>query len=304
MRQEKISVVFPIFGDFARKRLFLAIESVKLQDYPNIEIIVSEQNSKPTYKKQAKKQGVKYIHFKPRKGKAMYNVGYVRNRGIKHASGKYVYLNDSDIVFLNKSFLTRLHKLLKESKAAYLAFPPMKRLILSQFDSFYEKVRNNGLKKEIENLSFPDGYTTYKGKTNKIKVVRYGYYRKKYTIPINDFKKITKDELKKYGYALLFFTFHAGGTFVEKKKLITVGGYCENFIGWAYDDVDLQVKLSQISKTRRISIPKRKSYEVLHLDHKNNFNKEKYNRNQKVFEERLKIDIKTLIREDKRKNKF
>ncbi len=305
MKSEKISIIFPIFGSFDVKRLFLAVESVKIQDYPNIEIVVSEQNTHPTYKEKAREQGVKYVYSKIKKNEDFYNIGYVRNVGIKDATGKYLYLNDSDIIFLRKSFLSNLYKLYKKKKPSYLLFPPMKRLIKSQLTSFYERVQKNGLFYEIKKLNFPDGYTTNRNKTDKLKVLKYGYYKKKYTIPLKDFKKIGKKDLEKYGYGLLFFTYHAGAVFVERKKVITVGGYCQNYHAWGYEDVDLQIKLNKVFKTKhRMSIPKTKNYDVLHLDDRNNFSKKGYDRNTRIFKERMEGNFIDLARRDKKVNKF
>lgn len=302
MTHEKISIIFPVFGTFDPVRLQLAVQSARLQDYSDLEIIISEQNNRPTCATLARKLGVSYIHAKPKHAENPYNVSRVRNNGVRASHGRYLYLNDSDIIFLRRSYLSDLYKLLKKNKSSYLLFPPMKRLDISHFRSFVTGALRKGLEKAMDELSFPDGHTTYSGTSDAVKVMRYGYGNKKYTILTSLLNNISKEELEKYGYGLLSFTYHAGGMLVPRKAFLQVGGYCEEYLGWGYDDVDLQVKLSRYSKKKRMSIPKTKRYEVLHLDHKKNLDKVRYDRNKGIFEHRMKQDIRTLISHDKQRN--
>jgi glycosyltransferase involved in cell wall biosynthesis len=304
MKTEKISIVFPVFGKFNRDKLLLAIKSVQIQDYPNIEIIISEQNATPTCKEISKRNKLKYKFSTIEEGRGEYNIGFVRNQGIKFATGKYIYLTDSDIVFMDKSYLSNVCKLFKKYKPSHLGHPPMKRLLEEHFKDFYKNVEENGVMNALNLLSFPDGYTTTTSKGDQIKVFKYGYYMKKYTLPLKEFKKLSKADKEKYGYGLFFFTYHAGAIFTETKRVVSLGGYYEGFKGWGYDDVDLQVRISKLAKKRSRSIPKTSQFNVLHLDHKNNFSKSTYIKNEKLFFERTEMNFKKLMKIDVKTNKF
>jgi len=300
----KISVVLPIFGTFDRDKLFLAVESIKMQDYPNVEIIISEQNNESTCRAFAKQQNITYTFSKMRQDDSVYNIGYVRNQGIKAATGAYLYLTDSDIVFMGTTFLSEVLALYKKQKPAYLRYPPMRRMLEVHLDDFYQSTLTQGIGQAISQLRFPDGYTTTVDEKDKIIVVKYGYYKKKYTIPQKYFKKISKKDLEKYGYGLMFFTTHPGTIFTETKHVVALGGYYEGFRGWGYDDVDLQVRLTALTNKRANAMPNKVAFRVLHLDHKMNFRKDLYHINEAAFFERCEIPVKKLSKADRTANKF
>jgi len=303
---KRVSVVYPVFGNISEQQLEAVLSSVTNQDYSNIEIVLSEENPNSRFKTIANKFGATYVFNKTNGFE--YNIGRVRNAGLHAASGTYVYSSDADIVFLRSDYISRLVKQYKISGKAYLSFPPMKRLLKVDQTSFYNDVSNHGLERAITALNFSDGYTTNSNPDKKLKVLRYGYYKKRYTIFTEEFKKISSAELKKYGYGLLHFTYHAGTIFTTAKALQAVGGYYENHDGWGGDDVYVQVKLGKYFKSKkghlRSSIPKTSVFTVLHLDHKKRFSKQKYQDNQDVLWNRLARDYKKIIAEDRKENGF
>lgn len=100
---DKVSVIIPTYNRF--KYLLNAIQSVKNQTYKNIEIIVVNDCSTEKEYYSYHWNGVKIIHLKEnsRKKFGYPCAGYVRNQGIKVASGKYVaFLDDDDCWLPNK----------------------------------------------------------------------------------------------------------------------------------------------------------------------------------------------------------
>ena len=99
---ELVSVIVPTFNRF----IFLlnTIQSIKSQTYSNIEIIVVNDCSteKEYYYYKWKENGITIIHME-KNSKEIFKfacAGYVRNKGIENASGKYIaFCDDDDIWF-------------------------------------------------------------------------------------------------------------------------------------------------------------------------------------------------------------
>ena len=102
---DKVSVIIPSFNRF--KFLLNAIKSVKEQTHNNLEIIVINDSStdKSYYEYDWEKNNIIIIHLEENsKKKFGYGcVGYIRNQGIKKATGKYIsFCDDDDIWFPRK----------------------------------------------------------------------------------------------------------------------------------------------------------------------------------------------------------
>lgn len=100
---DKVSVIIPTYNRF--QYLLNAIESVQKQSYKNIEIIVINDCSTDKQYYNHEWNDVIMIHLqKNSKDIFGYNcAGYVRNEGLKVATGKYIaFCDDDDIWFPNK----------------------------------------------------------------------------------------------------------------------------------------------------------------------------------------------------------
>jgi glycosyltransferase involved in cell wall biosynthesis len=105
-----VSVVIPTYNRF--KYLLNLIESIKSQTYPNIEIIVvNDCSTEKSYYEYAW-EGINIIHLKEN-SKSIFGyacAGYVRNKGIEQAKGKYIaFCDDDDIWFPEKIELQIKH---------------------------------------------------------------------------------------------------------------------------------------------------------------------------------------------------
>lgn len=102
---DKVSVVIPTYNRF--NYLLNTIKSVKEQTYSNIEIIVVNDKSTQNeyYEHDWELNNIKIIHLE-HNSKDIFGygcAGYVRNKGIEVASGKYIaFCDDDDIWFPNK----------------------------------------------------------------------------------------------------------------------------------------------------------------------------------------------------------
>ena len=85
----KVSIIVPTYN--SSKFLGECLDSVKIQSYKNIELIVVDNNSKDNTKEIAKKYTDKVFNKGPERSAQV-------NYGVEQASGKYVYKIDSDFV--------------------------------------------------------------------------------------------------------------------------------------------------------------------------------------------------------------
>lgn len=100
-----VSVIIPTYNRFSF--LLNTIHSIRLQTYSNIEIIVvNDKSTQPEYySHEWNKENIKIIHLE-QNSKDIFgyaSAGYVRNQGIKCASGRYIaFCDDDDVWFPNK----------------------------------------------------------------------------------------------------------------------------------------------------------------------------------------------------------
>ncbi|MBQ8058635.1 MAG: glycosyltransferase family 2 protein [Prevotella sp.] len=120
MEKSLVSVIIPSHG--GGQYLERAVDSVLSQTYPNIEIIVVDDNGIGTpnqlstqqiMQKYCSNEKVKYVCHKVNK-----NGSIARNTGFKHSSGKYIALLDDDDEYLPKK-IERQVKLLDSLSQEY-----------------------------------------------------------------------------------------------------------------------------------------------------------------------------------------
>lgn len=101
---DKVSVIIPTYNRF--KYLLNTVESIRKQTYTNFEIIVVNDAStqKEYYDFDWNAIDVKMIHLDVNTKQIFGYVscGYVRNRGIEEATGKYIAFCDDDDIWFSK----------------------------------------------------------------------------------------------------------------------------------------------------------------------------------------------------------
>lgn len=103
MNTDKVSVIIPSYNRF--DYLLNAIEHIKKQTYQNIEIIVINDCSTQEQYYTHNWENIKIIHLSKNGKEILGHIssGYVRDYGIKIATGKYIaFCDDDDIWFSNK----------------------------------------------------------------------------------------------------------------------------------------------------------------------------------------------------------
>lgn len=297
----KVSVIIPLYGTFDFERVQMSIESLKAQKRVDLEISVVEQSDSP---KLSGLKGITYMHTQPLlSSDGFFIPGLVRNLAAKSSRGEFIYNNDGDIIFIDSYYLYNLLQLMGGSDRTCLYHPSMRRLPLENFKGFKNRFKNGGIQKALEDLDLSQPY----GATYTDNFVRVRHFKKevdgKLEISVatqKDHKAYLKEDNQ--GKEPFFYTLHihAGGTLMRKDQFETIGGYCEDFVGWGCHDVDLQYKLRMLFDLKNISQISR--LEVLHLDHKREyFSNHTWAQNRTLLIERQSLPLENIVRLDKEK---
>jgi len=292
----QISILIPFFGNFDNRRLETAIKSVQDQSEKRIELLICNGIRAVPFESYSNVQDeLKSITNEAIKIKDVPR-GIIYNIGIRRARGEYVYVSDADIIFPERFF----EELIQTSKALNtpLQRPMMRRLLLQDFEKFYESCLDKGLQDTIKSLDFSQEFIVKPDKdTRELNVIRKWENGriKTFISTVSDFNEYKSNPENK-GQEPIFFNQerHCGSTFARKSELENLGGCCEEFISWGCWDADLQWKLKE---TYGISYM---PGEVIHLDHaKGYFNKEKWQKDRIFQEKRRAKEASKCVQEDK-----
>jgi len=111
---DKVTVIIPTYNRFVY--LLNTLDSVKKQSYPNVEIIiVNDCSTQSEYYEHDFGSSVKIIHL-PENTKRKFGfacAGYVRNEGIRNASGKYIAFCDDDDIWFPEKLTNQMNAITK-----------------------------------------------------------------------------------------------------------------------------------------------------------------------------------------------
>lgn len=294
---DTVSVIIPYFKSFDLKRLRLATENILNQEDVEVDLIIGRSHEAVSIK------DLKHVDLLPKEdaqGLAVTS-GTILNRALKMSKGDYVYVSDADIVLENSRFLKEMIKYSDKLQGSALRRPPMRRLLLEDFDNFYAAAVDSGLCNILNTFDFSQEYIIKPPKTERQIMVFNKFEDQKNKIFITsarEFQEYIRDSKNK-GSEPKFFNRerHFGGTFASKDAFITVGGYCERFVSWGCFDADVQWKLDSVVGMNLI--PGDKIFEVIHLDHtKEYFDKNKWNIDREFEKNRKLKGPKACIADD------
>jgi len=162
-----VSVIIPSYNRFSF--LMNAIKSVKNQTYENIEIIVVNDCSteKDYYSYDWVANGITIIHLS-RNTKDIFgfaSIGYVRNRGIDKANGKYIAFCDDDDIWLPKKIERQISEMIRNgcnmsSTEGYFGlgvYDKRKKYKMYNSEHYYEDLRR--IYREKKSKLLDDGFS-------------------------------------------------------------------------------------------------------------------------------------------------
>jgi glycosyltransferase involved in cell wall biosynthesis len=292
-----ISVIVPFYGTSYSRRLELVAESVLSQKNIDVDFVIAGLD------KATRISCLSDLLKYPRENMPdIVRTGTVINNGLKLARGEFTYVSDADVLLQNQNYLERL---VQEHLAfgASLKRPPMRRLLLEDFEWFYSQVSSASLEKAITSLDKSQEYIVKpKGSERLMRVFpKFENGRQKIFIASeSDFQEYISSEENK-GSEPLYFNQdrHCGTVFTRTEYLIKVGGYHEGFISWGIWDADVQWKLENL--TGMGLIPYNEDFAVIHLDHeKSHFSKSRWKHDRELQKIRRDKGANACIVEDKK----
>jgi predicted glycosyltransferase involved in capsule biosynthesis len=287
-----VTVVYPIYGSFDIGRLEAAVLSALGQKHPNFRVLVSEQNKFPIFQSKAKDLGVDYLFLK-KTDSTEFSFGQSRNNALKSIKDGLVYMNDADILFMDENYLSNLCSLVEDD--ALLIKPPLVHLRNNEVDTFLEKDKNN-IFLAIADLYHPNDHvvSVYAG---PIAITMNTHRNRLFMAYSEELRQYSKEERRTLAPILWYEITHPGTILTNIQNIASVGGYCEKYAGWGYEDKDLIWKLKSAYNTQ--DIPKEKEFTVIHLDHqKPYFNPDQKQINADTFHARQDIGVSEAISKD------
>lgn len=139
--KDVVSIIIPTYN--REKNIVLAVDSCLKQTYPNIEVIVVDDNSSDNTENVLKiinDERLRYIRLEKNMGAC-----YARNIGIKNSKGKYIVFNDSDDIFRQDKIEKQLNNLKKNK--SYLDFCMLVEHSENGDNKFPSKSQEKNLKK-------------------------------------------------------------------------------------------------------------------------------------------------------------
>lgn len=241
----KASIIIPSYN--AEERLYYNLLSLNYQDcnYDDFEVIAvdngSSDNTLEMLKKFKSKYSLKIVRLDNNRG-----IARGRNAAIKHATGDILIFHDSDMI-APRDFVSKHLKAHEESGIVVCGLA-WKRIYTYYYKNFWPDVMSKFESvKGLYNLE--EGYRNkekYKV-LNEDSIVDGSYM--KYTFHLeNDFIDSFNNIVEKYGndlnkYNVPWRFFLTNNASVERSKVIDVGMFDENIVGYGYEDYDLGIRL-------------------------------------------------------------
>ena len=219
----KVSVIIPSYNRF--EFLLEAIESVRIQKYPNFEIIViNDGSTQNEYYKYSFPEFVKIINLQQNQKELHgFGPGSIRNFGTNEATGDYLAFLDDDDIWLENKLNKQISEMLKND------------FLLSSTEGYYGEGRFNPKKKYLlyNQEKYMDDYKYLYRKTNFIKK--------------NSLPNIWNSE-----FTNIWNCFVTSSVIVEKNLFNKLGGF-RNLPLWA--DYDCWKGLQQLTDSIYINEP-------------------------------------------------
>lgn len=295
-----LSIAINLYDYTNYKQLEAVLCTIRMQII-SIDIILSEQfyRIKPNNNvlNLAKKYQCKYILSRTeinKKGLA-FNLGKMRNIAASNCNTPYIYFSDADILFLNPNYMKNIVDYLKSQEHIALFHPLMFRLKKEDTENIMNSIIS-GKKIHINASKCFVRYDLGKGVIND-KEIKNEYESDYYKSWLNNFTEKSINESYLKAYKNNYINIHGGGTIVSIDDFWKIGGYGETFFHWGCEDDDFHKKLSSICLCQEMCFILNQ-YDIVHLEHELCWDKEMYLINNRIANNRKKLDVNEIIKKD------
>lgn len=285
-----ISITYPLFGAFDVRALEASAASALAQPGPDLEIVIAEEGPVPRAAAIARRLGVKYSHNIGRTA----NRSEIRNRALTMATGPWIYVCDADIVFHQTDFFERLTRATDQNPVP-LRHVRQRRLPKPDVTCWLTSCDADGIDRALAELR-PQGRYLTRASSRPFVVHERTLDGQSFTIDHHDFESIDPALLNVFDPTRWHHVIHFGSVFARREDLLAIGGFCETYTGWGFEDVDLQWKLEKRCGMR--SFPD--DLEVVHLDHpKSDYSRAGLDRNGERYHRRRARGLEACLAEDR-----
>lgn len=239
----KASVIIPAYN--SKERLYYNLISLNNQDcdFNIFEVIVvdngSNDNTLEMLENFKAKFALKYVRLEKNRG-----IARGRNEGIRRAVGDILIFHDSDMI-ANRDFITR-HLKNHEEKNIVVCGIPWKRIFTFYYKELDLRIKNyldQTVPKPDEKSDVPDKYPLIDVES----IIDGSYINKSFDLDV-EFMRGLKEILKNHNeelkdYVLPWRFFITNNASAERNRVIEVGMFDENIVGYGFEDYDLGIRL-------------------------------------------------------------
>lgn len=237
----KASVIIPSYN--AKERLYYNLVSLNNQscNFDIFEVIVvdngSNDNTLEMLTNFKAKFTFKFVRLEKNRG-----IARGRNAGVKEAVGDILIFHDSDMI-APRDFISK-HLANHEEKNIVVCGLPWKRIITFYYKELQGDYNlDNTLPKLMEKVNKPDKSPLISEK----EIIDGSYMEKSYDLD-TDFMRLLNGILTQYNwkledYILPWRFFITNNASVERNRVIEVGMFDEDIIGYGFEDYDLGIRL-------------------------------------------------------------
>ena len=264
-----ITVIMGLFGPGYAGRVRAAVRSIQRQTL-GLEVILSELCDRPLYGELATELGVRHVTSPPVRygSSAAFSASMAGNAGLALVRSDWVYHSDADVFFPSRTFFERLAAEVCTDKSNVATYAPLKHLPASRVGEFVEGVDWSSLSEDLPSTAFLDFREGkfFPGEEGEVRRIGDG---KPWVMTESRHQAARSMGYRGRGYEMFAVwqpALHFGGMLASTEFLIDLGGYCEEFVAYGFEDVDIIWKASHNGNLIEL-YKAQPDLVTIHLDH-------------------------------------
>jgi len=264
-----MTAVIGVWGRGYADRLRAAVGSIRRQTVP-VRIVLSEICREPLYADLAAELGAEHVSSPPASGisGSDYSPDQARNAGLACVGSGWVYFTDSDILFPSRRFFEQLAGEVCSEADNVAIYPAMRTVSASCAEELLRAAACSALPDRVPSAAFvrfQDGEFTPGPERERVRT----FGGTPWAITEARLEKLRSLPYRGHGMERIVFwepTIHFGALLARAELLIELGGYCMEFSGYGFGDVDMTWKALRRANVIRL-YEARPDLVTLHVEH-------------------------------------